>query len=91
MKTKYTDWTLIDWDGNKDLNYQCWRKSFRNGHVSVGVGVFENIVYSYGANSHSSMSSTRWREQGTISEKEAMDLVDANDGYCIPSDNPKNK
>ncbi len=88
MKTKYKDWTLIDWDGNTELNYKCYRKSFRNGCVSVGVGNFHNIVFSFGANSDYSMSSTRWNTDSIQTEKEAMQMVDSNDGYCIPSDNP---
>jgi hypothetical protein len=75
-------WTLIDWDGNPSLKLQCWRKSFRHGHVSVGVGDFHNIVYSYGANSDDSISSTRWRPNGVIPELDAMRMVDLNKGYC---------
>jgi len=88
MKTTYKNWTLIDWDGNKDLKYKCYRKSFRNGYVSVGVGDFTSIVYSFGANSDYSMSSTRWRKEGNISEHEAMKIVDSNNGFAIPTDNP---
>lgn len=92
MKTKYLNWTQIQWDGNPDLNYSCWRKSFRNGHVSVGIGEFNLIVYSFGANSDYSMSSTRWRDadkgEQTLTEEQAMQLVDKNNGYCIPTDNP---
>lgn len=77
---KYDNWTLIDWDGNPDLNLKCWRKTFGHGHVSVGVGDFLNIVYSYGANSDGSMSSTRWRPHGAISEHAAMAEVDDNGG-----------
>ena len=81
MKTqKYNDWTLIDWDGNKSLNYKCYRKSFGRGYVSVGVGEFNSIIYSYGASSEDSMSSTRWRKTGTITEEQAMSEVDANNG-----------
>jgi hypothetical protein len=83
MKTEriiYKDWTLIDWDGNRELGYKCYRKSFGPGHVSVGVGDFTNIVYSYGPNSENSMCSTRWRETGNISEIEAMRIVDKNRG-----------
>ena len=84
MKTeKYSEWTLIDWDGNRELGYKCYRKSFGGGHVSVGVGIFTSIVYSYGANSEDSMSSTRWRENGTISEDDAMRMIDKNNGKCI--------
>ena len=80
-KKVYKDWTLIEWDGNISLGYKCYRKSFRNGHVSVGVGAFTLIVYSYGPNSENSLSSTRWRETGNINELEAMKMVDENNGY----------
>lgn len=83
MKKKYENWTLIDWDGNPSLKYKCWRKSFRNGHVSVGVGDFTTVVFSYGANSDHSYSSTRWRAPGIITESNAMKMVDANDGRCM--------
>ncbi len=79
---KYKEWTLIDWDGNTKLGYKCYRKSFGRGHVSVGVGEFTLICYSYGANSEESVSSTRWREDGNITEIEAMKMVDANNGKC---------
>ena len=77
---KYTDWTLIDWDGNNELGYKCYRKSFRRGYVSVGVGDFKLIVYSYGNDSEDSMSSTRWSKNGVKSELEAMNNVDRNNG-----------
>lgn len=74
-------WTLIDWDGNPDLHLKCYRKRFRkSGHVSVGVGDFHLICYSYGANSELSLSSTRWRSDRIITEQEAMALVDNNKG-----------
>ena len=77
MKTKYANWTLIDWDGNSELGYKCWRKSFRGGHVSVGVGEFLTVVFSFGADSDNSYSSTRWNyDQPAITEQEAMDMVD---------------
>ena len=79
---KYTEWTLINWDENTELGYKCYRKSFGRGYVSVGVGEFTTIVYSYGASSDNSMSSTRWRKDGNISEKEAMEMIDANNGKC---------
>jgi hypothetical protein len=83
-KKKYPQWTLIDWDGNPNLGYKCWRKSFHNGHVSVGVGdEFDSIVYSYGANSDHSMSSTRARSaygRSPQTEEAAMNLVDGDDG-----------
>lgn len=87
MKTKYKDWTLIDWDGNIELGFKCYRKSFRNGHVSVGVGDFDHIGYSYGANSENSMSGTRKRQDRTITEIEAMQIVDRNKGLYNSKDN----
>lgn len=87
----YENWTLIPWDGNPDLSYKCWRKTFntprQRGHVSVGVGEFDSIVYSYGANSSNSISSTRWRETGNITEEQAMQIVDRNKGVYNHKDN----
>ena len=79
-KITYKTWTLIDWDGNLELNHKCYRKSFGRGHVSVGVGDFYSIVYSYGANSDDSYSSTRHLGSRIITEQEAMDMVDKNKG-----------
>lgn len=76
----YKNWTKIPWDGNPNLNLECWRKSFRRGYVSVGIGAFTSIVYSYGANSDDSLSSTRWRADGVQTEIEAMNQVDENKG-----------
>ena len=77
-------WKRIPWDGNVSLGYECWRKNFGNGHVSVGIGDFMLISFSYGPNSDESMSSTRSRmlAYGTpdITEKEAMAWIDACDG-----------
>lgn len=85
---KYTDWTLIDWDGNTELGYKCWRKTFGRGHVSIGVGTFNLIVYSYGASSEDSMSSTRWRPgYGNMTEEHAMAIVDRNNGKYNHKDN----
>lgn len=84
---KYKVWTLIDWDGNNALGYKCWRKNFGRGHVSVGVGEFASIVYSYGANSEDSLSSSRWRDQKILTEHEAMVIIDRNHGYYNPKDN----
>ena len=83
MPMKQSQWELIDWDGNKELGYKCWRKHFGSrGHVSIGVGEFKHIVYSYGANSGDSLSSTRWREEGPEqTEEEAKAMVDENKGY----------
>lgn len=84
MKTRYKVWTLIQWDGNPALNLQCWRKSFRRGHVSVGVGEFKTVVFSYGANSENSFSSTRARVNGPdLSETEAKALVDSTKGHYL--------
>jgi len=81
MKTRYSKWTLINWDSNPALKLQCWRKSFRHGHVSVGVGDFNLICYSYGANSDDSISGTRWRVNGApISETQAMAEIDDRQG-----------
>jgi hypothetical protein len=82
---KYTEWTLIDWDGNTELGYKCYRKSFRKGYVSVGVGEFTKVVFSFGANSSYSFSSTRWRDgKPFLTEIEAMQIVDSTDGYSLP-------
>lgn len=68
---------MIEWDGNPALNFKCWRKSFGRGHVSVGVGDFFNIVFSFGTNSGDSFSVTRWRENGNhLTEQEAMNWVE---------------
>lgn len=62
---KYPEWTPVMWDGNRALAedgtiYDCWRKSFRHGHVSVYRSkTYENhisITYSFGPNSDYSMS-----------------------------------
>jgi hypothetical protein len=86
-KPRYKDWTLIDWDGNPTLGYECWRKSFRHGHVSIGVGDFKLIVYSYGANSEDSLSGTRWRPYGEITVDVAKAIVDRNQGFHNSKDN----
>lgn len=81
-KITYKNWTRIPWDGNPDLNLECWRKSFRNGDVSVGIGEFLNVVYSYGANSVESCCGTRWNYNNPpISEEEAMKKIDKNNGF----------
>ena len=78
----YPEWTLIEWDGNPALRLKCWRKSFGRGHVSVGAGSFDLIVYSHGANSEESLSGTRWRPDGNHqTEDEAKAMVDRNGGY----------
>ena len=73
MKTKYTNWTLIDWDGC----LKCYRKSFGKGHVSVGYGKFELVVYSHGANSDETLATTRVG----MTAHEMMEIVDKNEGY----------
>jgi len=83
----FNEWTLIDWDGNKSLGYKCYRKSFGKGYVSIGIGEFKNIIYSHGANSENSLSSTRLRENIEISEQEAMEIIDRNKGYHNSKDN----
>lgn len=81
MEIEYKTWTKIEWDGNPALNLKCWRKSFGKGHVSVGVGHFLQVVFSYGANSGDSMSSTRWKCDGSqIPEQVMMDWIDKCDG-----------
>lgn len=83
FKMKYEKWTLVDWDGNPEQNYQCLRKSFRRGHVSIGIGEFKSIVYSYGPNHEDSMSSTRSRisqNMPDLTMDQAMNLVDSNNG-----------
>ena len=77
-KPKYKNWTLIDWDGNHALGYKCWRKSFRHGHISVGVGEFISIVHSFGANSDDSFSGMRQTQSGEVlTEEDAMSLIDS--------------
>lgn len=85
MKLKYPEWTIVDWEGNPDLGYKCWRKSFPGGHVSIGIGDWKSIVFSYGPNSHNSMTSTRWSLNGVMSEQEAMEMVDKNNGKYKPN------
>lgn len=81
MSKNKHEWELIDWDGNPDLNHKCWRKKFGRGYVSVGVGDFLHVVFSYGPNSEDSYSSTRWDyDRPTITEEEAMRMVDAGEG-----------
>lgn len=53
-------WVRIPWDGNPDLGFECWHKTFDRGHVSLGIGAFLSVVFSFGNNSDSSCSSTRW-------------------------------
>ena len=74
---KFTNWTLIDWDGNPDLKLKCFRKKFGRGHISVGRGDFLNIVFSFGANSEWSHSGTRWNyDNPPFTEQEIMDSLD---------------
>lgn len=83
-------WQLIGWDGNPALNLRCWRKSFGRGHVSVGVGEFLHVVFSYGATSEDSYSSTRWDyDRPPITEIEAMRMVDAGKGKKMIGRKPK--
>jgi hypothetical protein len=77
-------WTKIPWDGNPEMKLECWRKSFGGGHVSVGVGEFLSVVFSYGANSAASYCSTRWDYgRPRISEEDAMAVVDRGKGRCM--------
>lgn len=84
-KIKYKEWALIPWDGNPELGYTCYRKSFRRGHVSVGVGDFRVVSYSYGPNHVDSYGDTRDRRyvkgERLLTEQEAMEAVDRGDGY----------
>lgn len=87
-KKKYKEWTLIPWDGNTSLGYECYRKSFGRGHVSIGVNEkFQSIVYSYGTNSDESLSGTRRRPDGSITVEKAMEIVDRNKGKYNHLDN----
>lgn len=86
-KPRYEDWTEIPWDGNPALKLRCWRKSFGRGHVSVGIGDFDLIVYSHGADSIRSLSGTRIRPWGTMTEHQAMGMVDRNGGDHNHKDN----
>jgi hypothetical protein len=80
---KQSDWELIEWDGNPELGFKCWRKKFGKRIVSIGVGdEFLTVCYSCGANSDESISSTRWHYGTIISEKDMMDFVDSNNGKC---------
>ena len=75
MKEFYSkEWTRIPWDGNPDLNLECWRKAFGHGHVSVGIGDFLLVVFSFGADSDWSHSSTRWNYDNPPIPEEAMML-----------------
>ncbi len=81
MSKNKHEWELTEWDGNRSLNYKCWRKKFGCGHVSVGVGDFLSVVFSYGPDSDNSYSSTRWDyDRPVITEEEAMRMVDAGKG-----------
>jgi len=74
-------WKKIKWDGCENDNRHCWRKEFGRGHVSIGCGSFLTVVFSYGANSGMSFSSTRWDyDRPTISERDMMDIIDKNKG-----------
>jgi len=76
-------WKRIPWDGNPDLGFECWRKEVKSGHVSVGIGDFLHVVYSYGPNSDNSISSTRWNyDKPPISEEKMMKWVDKCGGKC---------
>ena len=66
-----------DWDGNTELGFKCWRKSFGKGHVSVGVGGFQLVSFSFGPDSDYSCSSTRWcYKDAPITPEEAMQSID---------------
>jgi hypothetical protein len=76
------EWVKMPWDGNPDMNLECWRKKFGRGHVSVGCGEFTAIVYSHGRDSDESLCGTRWNyEETPLTEEEAMEEVDAQHGF----------
>lgn len=79
---KFKNWTRDD----SVPNYPRWVKSFGGGQVSVGIGDNLTVTFSYGANSDFSMSSTRWRKDRIISEKDMMDFVDFCGGRCVKQD-----
>lgn len=83
MKTNNTEWTETEWDGNPALKLRCFRKRFGRGHVSVGKGDFLTVVFSFGANSDDSHSSTRWQKDAPpMSEAEAMRRIDEQAQLC---------
>lgn len=83
-------WKRIPWDGNTSLGYYCYRKKFGRGHVSVGIGEFDLVVFSYGKDSDDSYSSTRWDyDRPAISPEEAMRMVDAGKGKCMVGRPPR--
>jgi len=73
------EWTLKTWDCDNSGN-KCWVKKFGKGEVSVGVGTFLLVNFSYGPNSDHSMSGTRWHYGTTISEQDMMNWIDENEG-----------
>ena len=76
MKQK-NEWERVPWDGNPDMHLECWRKKFGRGHVSVGIGEFLLVCFSYGQNSDDSHSGTRWDyDRPPISEEDMMKRVD---------------
>ncbi len=83
---KTNEWELVDWNDD----FKCWRKKFGRGYVSVGVGEFQNVVFSYGANSDDSYSTTRWDyDRPVITEEEAMKMVDAGKGKKMIGRKPR--
>lgn len=92
MKTKdsLNGWQRILWDGNPTLGYYCFRKRFGRGHVSIGIGEFDSVIFSYGKDSDDSYSSTRWDyDRPLISPEEAMKMVDAGNGKRMVGRFPK--
>ena len=80
-RKKYTAWTRVPWDGNPALGYECWRKSFGRGDVSVGIGDFLHVIFDYGPNSDYSIGSTRWDcDRKPISERDMMRMIDKANG-----------
>jgi hypothetical protein len=83
MKTNSNGWQRIPWDGNPYMGLECWRKQFGIGKVSVGIGDFHLVVFSYGPNSDRSFSSTRVSPRRSIKELEAMQNIDKNNGFKL--------
>jgi len=74
MKNKTKSWVRVPWGGNPALGFECYRRSFPGGAVSVGIGPFKLIVF------HRHGSSTREREDREWTEDEAMARVEAANG-----------
>jgi hypothetical protein len=84
---KYYEWTKIPWDGNTSLGLYCWRLSWGlRGNVSVGIGPFLNIAFSYGPDNDNSCGGTRWNYGApVITEEQAMTTINGTSGKHIPN------